>query len=266
VRDRRSETSVPKSITVLFDCGAIVTTPLAEVVPMVAPSASLFAVKEIALAAETLLSNEMVAAVEVIETEPAVEVTLALEPEVVVMFPDPENVMFPAARISAVGATEVPPLMVTVPEEVKVPEPVYAPRGATVMLPAELEFPFIATAPEEFTNVPPAPEVVAALMVVAPEVDFNLIVPADMLWGIVRTPPVTETSPVAESELFGVNSVAVFVRPMVMDPGLTGNRSLPNLKLLSLCACSKLSAAATIPEDKFAGRIDTSPVVPNMTP
>jgi hypothetical protein len=233
---------------------------------MVAPIASLFAVNEIALAAETLLSNEMVAAVEVIETEPAVEVTLALEPEVVVMFPDPENVMFPAAWIAAVGATEVPPLMVTVPEDVKVPEPVYAPKGETVMLPAELEFPFIATAVEEFTKVPPAPEVVAALIVVAPALDFNLIVPADMIWGVVRTPPVTETSPVAESALFGVNSVAVFVRPMVMDPGLTGKSSLPNWKLVALCACSKLSAAATNPEDKFAGRIDTSPVVPNMTP
>ena len=75
----------------------MVTTPLAEVVPMVAPSASLFAVNEIALAAETLLSNEMVAAVEVIATEPKVEVMFALEPEVVVMFPDPDRVMFPDA-------------------------------------------------------------------------------------------------------------------------------------------------------------------------
>ena len=75
----------------------MVTTPFAEVVPMVAPSASLFAVKEIAEAAETLLSNEMVAAVEVIATEPEVEVMFALEPEVVVMFPDPERVMFPDA-------------------------------------------------------------------------------------------------------------------------------------------------------------------------
>ena len=91
VRDSRSDTSVPKSITVLFVCGAMVTTPLEEVVPMVAPRFSLFAVKEIALDAETLLSNEIVAAVEVIETEPEAEVMFALEAEVVVMFPEPDR-------------------------------------------------------------------------------------------------------------------------------------------------------------------------------
>jgi hypothetical protein len=104
------------------------------------------------------------------------------------------------------------------------------------MFPVELEFPFIAAAAAELSIVPPAPEVVAALIVVTPEVEFNLIVPADMLWGVVRTPPVTETSPVAESELFGVNSVAVFARPIVMDPGFTGKRSLLNLKPDSLWA------------------------------
>jgi hypothetical protein len=97
VSDRWSKSSVPKLITLLLDCGAMVTTPLAEVVPMVAPSASLFAVKEISLAAETLLSRVRVAPVEVIETEPAVEVMLALDPEDVVMFPEPERVMFPEA-------------------------------------------------------------------------------------------------------------------------------------------------------------------------
>jgi hypothetical protein len=104
------------------------------------------------------------------------------------------------------------------------------------MFPTELEFPLSATAVEAFTNVPPAPEVVAALIVVAPEVDLNLMVPAEMFWFVVRVPPVTETSPVAESELFGVNSVAVFERPIVMDPGFTGNRSLLNLKPDSLWA------------------------------
>jgi hypothetical protein len=213
-----------------------VTTPVEEVVLRLAARLSVSPVKVIELGAVTFLSTEMVPAVDVIATAPVFEVTVAVELDAVVMLPEPESVMFPVAWIAAVGATEVPPLMVTVPEDVKVPEPVYAPKGETVMLPAELEFPFIATAVEAFTKVPPAPEVVAALIVVAPEVEFNLIVPADMLWGVVRTPPVTETSPVAESALFGVNSVAVFARPIVMDPGLTGNRSLPNLKPDSLWA------------------------------
>lgn len=71
--------------------------------------------------------------------------------------------------------------MVMVPEAVNVPEPEYAPKGVIEMLPAELEFPLIATAAEELINVPPVPEFVVSLTVVAPEVDWSLIVPADML-------------------------------------------------------------------------------------
>ena len=96
--------------------GAIVTTPLTEVVPMVAPSASLFAVNEIELAADTVLSREIVAAEEVIVTEPEVEVMLAFEPEVVVMFPEPESLMFPEAWRTPAGSTEVPPLIVRLPD------------------------------------------------------------------------------------------------------------------------------------------------------
>jgi hypothetical protein len=95
VKDNRSETSVPKSITVLFDCGAIVTTPLEEVVPMVAPRLILFAVREIALAADTLRSSVRLAPVDVIDTEPDVELMSAAE--LVVMFPDPEIKMLPEA-------------------------------------------------------------------------------------------------------------------------------------------------------------------------
>ena len=87
----------------------MVTTPLADVVPMVAPSASLFAVNEIAEAAETLLSKVTVAPVEVIETDPAVDAISALV--AVVMFPDPEIKMLPEACKAPVGATEVPPLI-----------------------------------------------------------------------------------------------------------------------------------------------------------
>jgi hypothetical protein len=112
---------VPKSITVLLDCGAIVTTPLADVVPIVDPSASLFAVNEIAVAADRLRSKVTVAPVEVIETDPAVDAISALV--AVVMFPDPEIKMLPEACKAPVGATEVPPLMERVPAELRTPEP-----------------------------------------------------------------------------------------------------------------------------------------------
>ena len=71
------------------------TTPLEDVVPMVAPSASLFAVNEIALDAETLRSSVRLAPVDVIDTEPDVELMSAAE--LVVMFPDPEIKMLPVA-------------------------------------------------------------------------------------------------------------------------------------------------------------------------
>jgi hypothetical protein len=89
---------------------------------MVAPSASLFAVNEIAEAAETLLSIEIVAAVEVIATEPEVEVMSAAV--AVEMFPDPEIEILPEAWSAPVGATVVPPLIRTVPASaVKAPAP-----------------------------------------------------------------------------------------------------------------------------------------------
>lgn len=94
-----------------MDCGAIVTTPLEDVVLTVAPRLILFAVSEIALAADTVLSRETVAPVEVTDTDPAVEVIFALDPEVVVMFPDPESETLPDACRAPVGATVVPPLI-----------------------------------------------------------------------------------------------------------------------------------------------------------
>ena len=97
------------------------TTPLEDVVPMVAPSASLFAVNEIALDAETLRSSVRLAPVDVIDTEPDVELMSAAE--LVVMFPDPEIKMLPEACRAPVGATEVPPLIDRVPAELRTPEP-----------------------------------------------------------------------------------------------------------------------------------------------
>lgn len=97
------------------------TTPLEEVVPMVAPRLILFAVREIALAADTLRSSVRLAPVDVIDTEPDVELMSAAE--LVVMFPDPEIKMLPEACRAPVGATEVPPLIDRVPAELRTPEP-----------------------------------------------------------------------------------------------------------------------------------------------
>jgi hypothetical protein len=118
------DTSDPKSITRLLVCGAIVTIPVEEVVLRLAARLSVSPVKVIELGAVTFLSTEMVPAVDVIATAPVFEVTVAVELDAVVMLPEPESVMFPVAWIAAVGATEVPPLMVMVPEEFKVPDPV----------------------------------------------------------------------------------------------------------------------------------------------
>jgi hypothetical protein len=88
---------------------------------MVAPRLILFAVREIALAADTLRSSVRLAPVDVIDTEPDVELMSAAE--LVVMFPDPEIKMLPEACRAPVGATEVPPLIDRVPAELRTPEP-----------------------------------------------------------------------------------------------------------------------------------------------
>ena len=97
------------------------TTPLEEVVPIVAPRLILFAVREIALAADTLRSSVRLAPVDVIDTEPDVELMSAAE--LVVMFPVPEIKRLPEACRAPVGATEVPPLIDRVPAELRTPEP-----------------------------------------------------------------------------------------------------------------------------------------------
>jgi hypothetical protein len=90
-----------------------VTTPLAVVVPMVAPRAILLAVNEIALAADTLRSSVRVAPVDVIDTEPDVEVMSA--EELVVMFPDPETRMLPEAWRELVSVVAAAALVSTPP-------------------------------------------------------------------------------------------------------------------------------------------------------
>jgi hypothetical protein len=118
-----------------------------------APRFILFAVSEIALAADTVLSRETVAPVEVTDTNPAVEVIFALDPEVVVISPDPERVMFPEAWSAPVGATEVPPVIERFPEvAVKEAEPEYVPVGRMVTDSPEFA-PCIETlAPETFSE------------------------------------------------------------------------------------------------------------------
>jgi hypothetical protein len=118
------DTSDPKSITRLLVCGAIVTIPVEEVVFKLPTRLRVSAVNKIELGAVTFLSTERVPPVEIIVTEPVLEVIVAVEPTAVVMFPDPETVMFPAAWIGPVGATVVPWLIVRVPAEFNVPEPV----------------------------------------------------------------------------------------------------------------------------------------------
>jgi hypothetical protein len=66
-------------------------------------------------------------------TLPPVDVSVAEVALVIAV--DPEREMFPAARIAAVGATEVPPLMVRVPAAARAPEPVYARDGVNEMFP-----------------------------------------------------------------------------------------------------------------------------------
>ena len=73
------------------------------------------------LVALTDLVNATAAPDEVTETSPVVDVSVA--PVRFENAPDPESVMFPVACIAAVGAIDVPPLIVTVPADVKVPEP-----------------------------------------------------------------------------------------------------------------------------------------------
>ena len=71
--------------------------------------------------AETAPESATVVPVETTEMEPAVEVSGAVEFETAA---DPESEMSPRALIAPVGATDVPPLMVTVPlVAVRVPAP-----------------------------------------------------------------------------------------------------------------------------------------------
>jgi hypothetical protein len=82
---------------------------------------SVFARTVTEVEAETAPDSETVVPVEITDTDPLVEVSGAVELEIAA---EPESKMSPCARIAPVGATEVPPLMVTVPEvAVRAPAP-----------------------------------------------------------------------------------------------------------------------------------------------
>ena len=81
----------------------------------------------------TALVIATVLPLEVTETSPAVEVRVA--PVRFVKAPDPESETFPTAWIAPVGATDVPPPMVTVPAELIAPAPEYVDEGVIVTFP-----------------------------------------------------------------------------------------------------------------------------------
>ena len=97
---------------------------------------SVFARTVIEVEADTAPESETVVPVEVTDTDPAVEVSGAVELETAA---EPESKMLPWARIAPVGATEVPPLIVTVPvEAVNAPEPTKVVFGSIKIDPAEV--------------------------------------------------------------------------------------------------------------------------------
>jgi len=82
---------------------------------------SVFARNVTEVEADTAPESETVVPVEVTDTDPVVEVSGAVELETAA---EPESEMLPSALMAPVGATEVPPLIVTVPfVAVNVPAP-----------------------------------------------------------------------------------------------------------------------------------------------
>jgi hypothetical protein len=113
-----------------------------------------------------------------------------------VKFPEPEKVMFPAAWIAPPGATELPPLMESVPAEVNVPELVKAVLGEMVIFlelvvvcaavtetsppmmlisPAELTAPDTVVFPAELDISTAAREVIGAPLVMVDELDSRTV-------------------------------------------------------------------------------------------
>ena len=82
---------------------------------------SVFARTVTEVEADTAPESETVVPVEATDTDPVVEVSGAVELETAA---EPESEMLPSALMAPVGATEVPPLIVTVPfVAVNVPAP-----------------------------------------------------------------------------------------------------------------------------------------------
>jgi hypothetical protein len=144
----------------------VIETRLVDEVTAAEVVSSVFALRVTEVDAEIAPDMFTVVPVDTTETDPAVEVRGAVELEIAA---DPESDMFPFALTAPVGPTEVPPLIVTAPAEVKVPEPVYAPEGVITMLPelVVVWLPFIAMAPPITVRFPATefvPETVTPLV------------------------------------------------------------------------------------------------------
>jgi hypothetical protein len=103
--------------------------------------------------------------VDTTETDPAVDVSGEVE---LVTAADPESEMLPRALIAPVGATDVPPLIVTVPlVAVSVPAPEYAPvKEIAIESLASTFLPTVTSPPVVVISTEPAEEVIVALVTV----------------------------------------------------------------------------------------------------
>jgi hypothetical protein len=111
---------------------------------------SVFALRVTEVEAEIAPDILTVVPEETTEIEPEVEVSGAVEFETAA---EPAREMSPRARMAPVGATEVPPLIVTVPfVAVRVPAPEYAPVNETAIESfAKTLFPRVTRPPVEVT-------------------------------------------------------------------------------------------------------------------
>ena len=109
---------MPLTVTVL---SVELTVNAPELAVTAAEATDVFAERVTPLGADTELVRLMFAPLEVIEALPPDEVMV---PEVgFEIWPEPDRVMFPEVDIAPAGATVVPPLIVSVPAELRAPEP-----------------------------------------------------------------------------------------------------------------------------------------------
>ena len=163
---------------------------------------SVFARRVTEVDAEIAPDMLTVVPVDTTETDPAVDVSGAVEFETAA---DPDSEMLPRARIAPVGATDVPPLMVTVPlVAVKVPAPECAPVKemaieslASTFLPTVTSPPVVAISTDPPVEVSVAPVAV----VIWPEpLSTKLLTDCSAPVGSTVVPPVMLMFPLEESD------------------------------------------------------------------